>query len=136
MKSLRGELTKYIIATKQKAGLALFVMYWCQAILGLVVHYVKPSRPVHRPPQNYVHAILGLSIVGLALYQVREGYKVEWVLYSGRGEVPNGVNIVWYIWVVLLPVLYIIGLVFLRRQYRDEKAKRDEHRNKVDMAER
>ncbi|EEB87419.1 hypothetical protein MPER_15228, partial [Moniliophthora perniciosa FA553] len=30
----------------------------------------------------------------------------EWPSVSGRGPVSNGVNVIWYIWVVLLPVLY------------------------------
>ncbi|KAG9015663.1 hypothetical protein FRB90_004551, partial [Tulasnella sp. 427] len=31
-----------------------------------------------RPIQNYAHAVLGLTIIGLALFNVHEGYDVEW----------------------------------------------------------
>ncbi|KAG8915441.1 hypothetical protein FRC01_003661, partial [Tulasnella sp. 417] len=31
-----------------------------------------------RPIQNYGHAILGLTIIGLAFYNVHEGYGTEW----------------------------------------------------------
>ncbi|KAJ7206897.1 hypothetical protein GGX14DRAFT_567986 [Mycena pura] len=54
----------------QKAGLAMLVMYILQArvSLGAFIHWVK--LPAFRPPQNYLHALLGLAIVGLASWQV------------------------------------------------------------------
>jgi amino acid transporter len=115
-------------------GITLFLAYIVQALLGLVIHYVKPSQPRSRPPQNYLHAIFGLSIICTAFYNVRLGYKVQWPTIAGRGDAPRGVNIAWWIWVVLLPVLYCAGLVFLRRQYREEKVKKELYT--MDSAER
>lgn len=82
-------------------GLVLFVLYFVQAGLGAIIHWVKPKGPRRRPPQNYFHAILGITIIGLALWQVRTGFRDEWPSVTGRDDVPNGVNIVWYIWVVV-----------------------------------
>lgn len=62
---------------------------------------MKPKNAKRRPLQNYLHAVLGLTVIGLAFYQVRSGYKTEWVLSTGRDELPETVNIVWYIWVVV-----------------------------------
>jgi len=101
-------------------GLIIFIFYILQCSLGAFVHFVKNANRTRRPPQNYLHAVFGLSIIGLSLYQVHRGYSYEWPLATGRGPVPKGVNIVWYIWIVLLPVLYAAGLTFLPRQFRQE----------------
>ncbi|KII84359.1 hypothetical protein PLICRDRAFT_46252 [Plicaturopsis crispa FD-325 SS-3] len=109
-----------------KLGAALFALYVIQCVLGAVIHWIKPKpkpgNAPRRPPQNYLHAVLGLLIIALALWQVRTGYAYEWPETTGRGLVPNGVNVLWYIWVASLPVLYVIGLVlYLPRQFRQER---------------
>lgn len=110
--------------THMRLGIALFVLYFVQCSLGAIIHFFKPSKSAGRPPQNYLHAVLGLLIVALALYQVRTGYRNEWPRVSGRGAVSNGVNIIWYVWVALLPVLYFVGLAFLPKQLRQERQSR------------
>ncbi|KAK0225379.1 hypothetical protein IW262DRAFT_1456466 [Armillaria fumosa] len=117
----------------QKWGVGIFVLYLTQCALGAIIHWVKPKNRPGRPPQNYFHALFGLIIIGLAFYQVRTGYVTEWPNTTGRGGVANGANIAWYIWVVLLPLLYLAGLAFLPKQYRQEAGARkgrinsDEH---------
>lgn len=89
--------------------------------------------------------------MALALYQVRIGYHVEWPMTTGR-EFSGGINVFFWIWVVvsvnietepylqywsvvqLLPVLYVLGLSFLRRQFRQERRARQwgEEKNYVD----
>ncbi|KAJ3927555.1 MAG: hypothetical protein NXY57DRAFT_858706, partial [Lentinula lateritia] len=64
-----------------------------------LIHGVKFTNILGRPPQNYIHALLGLFIVGAALYQVRTGYKTEWPKI-GRGPLMAGAYYV-YIWVVV-----------------------------------
>ncbi|KAF5317104.1 hypothetical protein D9611_003773 [Ephemerocybe angulata] len=111
--------------THKRVGIVLFVLYFAQIGLGAVIHWVKPRAPRARPPQNYIHAILGILIIALALFQVRTGYRTEWPSITGRDDVPNGVNIVWYIWVVVLPVAYFAGMVFLKKQYAQERKTRE-----------
>ncbi|OCH88654.1 CBD9-like protein [Obba rivulosa] len=104
-------------------GIALFVLYFVQITLGAVVHSIKPSSWTverKRPLQNYFHALLGLLIIGIAFYQVRTGFRTEWVTATGRTPIPNAANIVWIVWVVLIPVLYFGGLAFLPRQFKQE----------------
>ncbi len=116
------------------------MLYFVQCGLGAVIHWFKPKGGAgRRPPQNYLHAVLGLLIIGLGFYQVRTGYHVEWPETTGRDPLPNGVNIVFWIWVAvsyflsfayltlsnndwqIVPVLYVAGLLlFLRKQYRQE----------------
>lgn len=126
----------------QKLGLVICILYVVQCTLGAVVHFIKNPNRVRRPAQNYVHAVLGLVIIALAFAQVRSGYHSEWSAATGRGNVSNGVNIVWIIWVVvrrapiscaspadtrqLLPVLYFGGLAFLPRQFRMEREAREQ----------
>ncbi|KAF5337670.1 hypothetical protein D9758_013029 [Tetrapyrgos nigripes] len=94
-----------------------------KCMLGAFIHFIKFKRFIGRPPQNYLHAILGLLIIAFALKQVRNGYKVEWPK-TGRDPLPKSTDTVWYIWVVLLPVLYAAGLAFLPKQYRQEAESR------------
>ncbi|KAH9485363.1 Cytochrome b561 and DOMON domain-containing protein [Psilocybe cubensis] len=79
----------------------------------------NPNR-VRRPPQNYLHAVVGLAIIGLAFYQVHSGFDHEWTFTTGREPLPSVVKIVFYVWVVFLPVAYAVGLGFLPKQYRQE----------------
>ncbi|TCD67202.1 hypothetical protein EIP91_000378 [Steccherinum ochraceum] len=115
--------------THKKWGLAIFILYWIQLAIGVLIHFVKPRfgfRLGGRPLQNYFHAILGLFILAASFYQVRYGFRVEYPLQSGRGKVGNGANIVWWIWVFLIPVVYFAGVALLiRRQYRQEALARD-----------
>ena len=64
----------------QKIGLALLILYLFQLTLGVIIHFFKTPSFMggRRPPQNYVHAILGLVIIALAFYQVHYGIKTEW----------------------------------------------------------
>ncbi|KDQ15108.1 hypothetical protein BOTBODRAFT_32087 [Botryobasidium botryosum FD-172 SS1] len=110
----------------QKAGLALFILYIIQVLVGLFIHYVKPSAPRARPPQNYFHVVIGLSIVALAFYNAHKGYSYEWPAFTGR-TTPKGVNIVWIIWVVIMPLTYFAGLSMVKRQYANEKQAREAH---------
>jgi len=109
-------------------GIGIFVLYIVQCLLGAFIHYVKKKDRVRRPPQNYFHAVVGLLIIALALYQVRSGYSYEWPTTTGRDPLPPGVDILFWVWVILLPVSYGVGLVFLRRQFQQEKkAVRERH---------
>jgi uncharacterized membrane protein len=104
----------------KRLGLALFILYFVQIFLGAIIHYVKSKTRTSRPPQNYMHAVLGLVIIALSFYQVRYGFRSEWTEATGR-QVGNGANVVWYIWVVVVPVGYFVGLAFLRKQYDQER---------------
>ena len=106
-------------------GVAILILYLVQCTLGAGIHFIKakpsPSREKYnggkdskawlvrgiddsgrrrRPAQNYMHAVLGLLVLGLAFYQVRSGYRDEWPLL-GRGDAPEGVNVAWIVWVVV-----------------------------------
>lgn len=105
----------------KKTGLALFILYVVQATLGAFIHFVKNPKRQRRPPQNYLHAALGLGIVGLALYQVHLGYKTEWPVYVGIGPAPSGVQVAWIVWAAGIPLLYLVGLALLPRQFRQER---------------
>ncbi|KAI0661383.1 CBD9-like protein [Cubamyces menziesii] len=108
----------------KKWGVAIFVLYFAQIALGAIIHFFKPTSWTvgkRRPLQNYMHAVFGILIVGLAFYQVRSGFRTEWPKTSGRPPISNAANIVWYVWVVLVPVLYFSGLALLRRQFRLER---------------
>ncbi|KAG8745774.1 hypothetical protein FRC10_007035 [Ceratobasidium sp. 414] len=102
-------------------GLVLFVLYACQALYGLVIHIVKNPNRKRRPIQNYGHAILGLGLITLALYQVWMGLTYEWSMATGRDKPSRGVKILWIVWIAVLGGAYAIGLALLPKQYTAEK---------------
>mgnify|MGYP002402958004 CR=1 FL=1 len=101
-------------ASLQRLGVVLFAIYFLQLGIGAFIHFVKPEQPRKRPAQNYFHAIFGLLIIGLALAQVRIGFNREWTRATGRTEVPNGINIVWWIWVVVRRLLSMLSAASAR----------------------
>ncbi|PPQ68199.1 hypothetical protein CVT25_015031 [Psilocybe cyanescens] len=121
-------------------GIALLILYFVQCGLGAFIHFIKSPNRARRPPQNYLHAVVGLAIIGLAFYQVHSGFDHEWPFTTGRDPLPSVVKIVFYIWVVFLPVAYAVGLAFLPKQYRQEYSKvqmndEDEDRNRFSLKE-
>ncbi|KAG8941717.1 hypothetical protein FRC03_004045 [Tulasnella sp. 419] len=84
------------------------------------------SSVLARPVQNYLHAIAGLSIIGLAFWNVRYGIKHEWTTYTGRSWTSdlNRANKWWLAWVIIVPILYALGLALLPRQWHQEAARR------------
>ncbi|EJF65227.1 hypothetical protein BD309DRAFT_949184 [Dichomitus squalens] len=110
-------------------GIAIFVLYLAQLAFGASIHYFKPKAWARgtgrRPFQNYFHAVTGLLLIAFAMYQVRTGFRTEWPLQTGRGPISNGANVFWYVWIVLLPVVYFAGVIFLiRRQFALERQAR------------
>ncbi|KAI5118493.1 hypothetical protein M0805_003524 [Coniferiporia weirii] len=117
----------------KRVGLALLVLYLSQVLLGSVIHLFKAPRLLNgrRPPQNYFHAILGLTIIALAFYQVHFGIKTEW--YEGTGDgtvVPVSALHAWTALIVIFWALYAAGLTLLPRQYAQEGADRKETNEK------
>ena len=123
----------------KKWGIGIFVLYFIQCALGAIVHFFKPKTFTSRPPQNYLHAILGLAIVAFALKQVGNGIIDEWPTVTGK-PVSQPARIIWIVWCVVsnrffldfcssflfqvLPVLYFAGVALLPRQFKQEKAYR------------
>jgi hypothetical protein len=58
---------------EQRVGYAIFTLYGFQVLLGAFIHFVRvPFLFIgHRPPQNWIHAALGFTILAMAAYQVR-----------------------------------------------------------------
>lgn len=111
--------------THTQVGVLLFSLYVVQCMLGSIIHFWKPKNMKGRPPQNYAHAVLGITIIALAFFQVRTGYKWEWPNVSGQAA-PMAIDVLWYIWVVVIPLAYFGGLAFLKKQYRQEKESREQ----------
>ncbi|KAI0260804.1 hypothetical protein BC834DRAFT_973108 [Gloeopeniophorella convolvens] len=108
----------------KRIGFCIFSLYIAQVLLGAFIHFVRiPFLFVgHRPPQNYIHAILGLLILAMANYQVHYGYSHEWPLLTGNVHpVKEAAKHAWLALMIVFWALYLIGLAFLPRQYKQEK---------------
>ncbi|KAI1794222.1 CBD9-like protein [Ganoderma leucocontextum] len=108
----------------KRLGIALWVLFYVQCVLGYAIHRWKPSSfaiSQKRPAQNYGHAVFGLLIIGLAFAEVRSGFHDEWPKLSGRPPISKAADIVWYVWVALIPLLYLAGLALLPKQFRQER---------------
>ncbi|KAI0745649.1 hypothetical protein C8Q76DRAFT_604670 [Earliella scabrosa] len=115
-------------------GVAIFVLYLAQLAFGATIHYWKPKAWAkgqgRRPYQNYFHAVSGLLIIALAMFQVRTGFRSEWPAQTGRGPISNGANVFWYVWIILLSIAYFAGVILLlQRQFRQEQDARQ--RNEI-----
>ncbi|KAF7321994.1 Cytochrome b561 domain-containing protein [Mycena kentingensis (nom. inval.)] len=117
----------------QQVGLALLILYILQVLLGIVIHYVKlPAHiaariPGGRAPQNYLHAILGLAIVLLAAWQVHYGMWYEWPMMTGNAHPLSWqCKNTWLGIVIVFWTLYVLGLGFLPKQYKQEARNRRE----------
>ena len=111
--------------------------------MGAAVHFRPPKQGEKRPIQNYVHAVLGLLIIALGLYLIKQGGE-EWMQtmeiqlplpsWSGslylmqvivRHRLIHGPSFLSDAALQSFPILYVGGLLFLRRQFRQEKAIRE-----------
>lgn len=104
----------------KKFGLVIFILYLVQLALGAIIHFVKSATRTRRPPQNYVHAVLGLLIIALSMIQIHDGYSEEWGKTTGRDAFPNYVGILFYVWIALITVAYFGGLALLPKQFKQE----------------
>ncbi|KAJ7166728.1 hypothetical protein C8R46DRAFT_899435 [Mycena filopes] len=105
-------------------GSFFIALYAVQCIAGAVIHFCKPKNATRRPIQNYLHALFGIVILVLGMYQIRTGYHDEWPQYSGMGALPTGVNGLWAFWCVFLVLVYTAGMWYIPKQYRQEAAGR------------
>ncbi|KAI9442739.1 hypothetical protein H4582DRAFT_1809761 [Lactarius indigo] len=124
MGSKAGDLTDSPMDHHKRIGYVIFSLYIVQVVLGAFIHYIRIPFPFlgHRPPQNYIHALLGLTILAMANYQVHYGIYVEWPLMTGDiHPVKQSAKHAWLALVIVFWSLYVIGLVLLPRQYTQER---------------
>lgn len=76
-------------------------LYVIQCAIGAVIHFFKPKNAKGRPIQNYFHAIFGLIVIALGMYQIHTGYDEEWPIYSGSGGLPHDVSLLWIVWFIV-----------------------------------
>ncbi|KAI0288575.1 hypothetical protein BC826DRAFT_680155 [Russula brevipes] len=112
--------------THKRIGLVIFGLCIAQMSLGTFIHYVRVFRVSfpfgsRRPPQNYMHALLGLTILALAEYQVHNGMYSEWPRKTGNSPMSKSAKHAWLALTIIFWCLYAFGLLFLPRQYRQER---------------
>ncbi|KAN0107376.1 hypothetical protein V8E52_010207 [Russula decolorans] len=108
----------------KRVGFAILALYIAQIVIGMFIHFVRiPFLFIaHRPPQNYLHAILGLVILAMAGYQIYDGIYTEWPLMTGNiPPVKDSAKHAWLALLIIFWTLYVLGLAFLPRQYRQER---------------
>ncbi|KAL9933156.1 hypothetical protein V8E36_007874 [Tilletia maclaganii] len=96
----------------QKVGLAIIILVLLQAIGGQVGHIIR-QRHGHRA-QNAVHVLLGLTIFGLAAWNIQLGLDL-W------GWKPDPIwNTILGTWSIILALVYLGGLALVPSQRRKE----------------
>jgi len=102
-------------------GVILVFLYYAQVVLGRYIHQQRNRLaeigPITRPhpPLNILHICLGVSIIGLAFFQVRSGLQ-WWETITGRPPITPWAYPLWHVWIVLLPLAYFGGYVLLPHQ--------------------
>ncbi|KAK0228359.1 hypothetical protein IW262DRAFT_1350516 [Armillaria fumosa] len=110
----------HFLDSHQICGALLLLLYFLQAALGRYIHNRKGLSALRHPPSNVLHAILGLTLLCLAFFQVRSGFH-EWKTISGRTAVPTWVHTLWSFWALAVFITYLLGLILLKRQFQQEK---------------
>ncbi|WRT67692.1 uncharacterized protein IL334_004664 [Kwoniella shivajii] len=115
-------------STHRKLGLTLFILALIQTLLGILTHYWQPNHKFQtssgRGPSNFLHIILGLTIVGIGFGTVWKGIQEEWGQYSGSGNPNVGWKVGWGLIVAITAIAYIGGLYFLPKQLKLENERR------------
>lgn len=107
-------------------GVILLFLYYAQVMLGRYIHKQRNKLaemgPITRPhpPLNIFHIFLGVSIIGLAFFQVRSGMQ-WWETLTRRPPITPWAHSLWQAWIVMLPVAYFGGYVLLPYQMRLER---------------
>ncbi|THH09976.1 hypothetical protein EW146_g8514 [Bondarzewia mesenterica] len=107
-----------LVASIQKWGVALCVLYFLQCIFGAVIHRAVRAKRIG----GVFHGTFGLMTIALSMYQVRLGYKYEWPATTGRGIIKPIENL-WLMLVIVLPIMYGAGLLLLPRQFAQARSK-------------
>ncbi|KAF9260346.1 hypothetical protein L218DRAFT_989621 [Marasmius fiardii PR-910] len=119
----------HFIDPHQKMGLTLLILYIINLLGGAFIHWIKTPSPFGvrtRPPQNYFHVFLGLVIFVLAASQVHYGLFIEWdIALGGLHRVPQSAKNAWIALVVIFWVMYLLGLLLVPRQFRQEREGRE-----------
>ncbi|KAF8633744.1 hypothetical protein AX17_004400 [Amanita inopinata Kibby_2008] len=103
----------------QWCGIVLLTLYYLQIWLGRFIHQHHSVKKSAHPRSHVIHVALGITIIGIALFQVRSGLN-EWNSKMGR-PVPEAFWLAWRLWTLILPLAYVGGLALLPRQFRQEK---------------
>jgi len=112
----------------EKIGLVLLILYLTQLAVGASVHFFKFPTLFrgHRAPHNYLHVLIGFSIIILAQFQVHYGLYTEWNLVTGGVHpIPPSAKHAWLALVVVFWALYIGGMLLIPRQFKQEKENRN-----------
>jgi len=119
-----NHLSLYPIDHHKRVGYAIFTLYSLQLLLGIFIHTVRTPGLfiLHRPPQNYLHAAFGLTILAMAGYQVHYGLYIQWPSLTGDiHPVPESAKHAWLALLIVFWALYVLGLLLLPRQYKQER---------------
>ena len=93
-----------------KAGLAIFIIMFCQILIGIVGHHFKRFNPT-----RIFHVIVGLGVTVAAVWNSTEGLQLwQWAP-------PQFAQWILWIWAGLLLLAYLAGLAFLPRDLREWK---------------
>lgn len=101
--SIKAITGGHFVDPHKKMGLAILILVLLQVVGGLFIHFVKlPFRHGQRPPQNYFHAVLGLTIVYCAFWQSHYGIRTEWAEGTGGNPpVPHSAYNAWLAWLIV-----------------------------------
>ena len=110
---------RHFVETHAITGLLLYCLYIGQILLGRCIHAhrVLEGAKFH-PPQNVIHVLLGVGIIGLSIYQIHTGFSL-WHRVIGT-SIPSWAHSAWFVWSLLIPISYVAGLVLLPKQFNQE----------------
>jgi hypothetical protein len=94
-------------------GLAIFILVIFQALMGALSHIIV--RRTGFRYLGYFHALTGVVIFGLAVWNAHEGFEL-WTW-----QPPAYASYIIYAWAGVVALIYVIGFMFLPRERRQHK---------------
>ncbi|KAI0807255.1 hypothetical protein C8Q74DRAFT_1226759 [Fomes fomentarius] len=109
---------EHIVTAHQICGVVLFVLYIIEVGLGTLVHLRRSKQRASHPPRNIIHVGLGLAVFGLSIYEAVNGVHRDSAINSASRKI---VVVICLGWAVAFAGTYALGLLFLRRQFAQER---------------
>ncbi|KAL1745204.1 hypothetical protein HDZ31DRAFT_63383 [Schizophyllum fasciatum] len=114
---------RHVHDAHQAGGVLLVGVYALQVAVGAYIH--GRAKAVPHPVRNVAHVVLGLTVVGLGLGQLRSGLH-EWDSHMPGMPLRRSAYAVHAVWAGFCIFAYLAGLCLLPRQFAQEKSKTEQ----------
>ncbi|OBZ75680.1 hypothetical protein A0H81_04572 [Grifola frondosa] len=108
----------HVVTVHQICGVIVFALFVMQVSLGTLIYMRLPKEGRIHPPRNIAHGMLGLTIIGVSIFETKNGVDRDVALGARSSTIISTLCIVW---AVAFAASYAVGFIFIRRQLAQER---------------